>query len=58
MAIAVLQNEETSRRGKNEEKKRVGSVICRIRANRESINIKKNSEKKSFSERLIPSLSE
>ena len=41
MAVEVFQNEETSRRGKNGEKKKVGSVICRIIANRESINIKK-----------------
>ena len=41
MAVEVLQNEETYRTGKNGEKKRVSSVICQIRANRESINFKK-----------------
>ena len=41
MAIEVLQNEEISEKGKNEERKAIGSAICRRRENRGSVNIKK-----------------
>ena len=41
MAINVPQNEETFSGGKNGGRKEVSSAICRKRANRGSINIKK-----------------
>ena len=41
MAIEVPQKEEISGGGKNGGRKGVGSAICRRRANRESIKIKK-----------------
>ena len=40
MAVEVPQNEEISGGGKNGGRKGVGSAICRIRANKGSINIK------------------
>ena len=44
MAIEVPQNEKISKGGKNEEKKGVGSTICRRRANKGSVNIKKREQ--------------
>ena len=51
MAIEVLQNEEISGGGKNGGRKGVGSAICRKRANRGSVNIKKREREEELLER-------
>ena len=40
MAVEVPHNEKISGGGKNGRRKKAGSVICRRRANRQSIDIK------------------
>ena len=54
MAIEVSQNEEISEEGKNGERKGVGSIIRRRRANMGSENIKKESEEELYREMLTP----
>ena len=49
MAVEVPKNEKISERGKNEERKGVGSALCHRRANMGSINInKRETEKELF----------
>ena len=45
MATEVLQNEKISGGGKNGERKGVGSAVCRRRANRDSVHIKKREQR-------------
>ena len=55
MAVEVPKNEKISGRGKNEERKGVGSALCHRRANMGSINInKREREEELFREMLTP----
>ena len=54
MAIEVPQNKEISGRGKNWERKGVGSAIRQKGANRWGIHIKKKQKEDLFREMLIP----
>ena len=53
MAIDVPQNNEISGGGKNGGRKEVGSAISQRKANRGSINMRKDRKEELFSEMLI-----